>query len=278
MLHIGKTLAALKLPALKLLPGAVLGAFTAAMALQASAQELPQDQEQFYPAESNNPDATRWGLGLGASVSKKVYAGSDTEVRALPLLMYDNRWVSVSGAGASLKLPSAGPFQFRLSVRYAEGYKASDTAILNGMQDRKASLWVGPQASLRSSAGNLSAEWLGDAMSHSNGQQVRVAFDHDFRVGVFSIRPRIAVTWLDDNYVDYYYGVTQGESTSTRPAYTGKASTDPELGVRIAYPLAPRHTISLDASASHLGSGITNSPLVDRANHFSVRLGYLYNF
>lgn len=251
---------------------------SAVFAPGAVAQEVGQEQEQFYPPETGGNPTSHWGVGLGVGVSRKPYAGADSDTGIRPLLMYENQWVSVTGLGLGLKLPSAGPFQFRISARYSGGYKADDAPVLNGMEERKGSLWIGPQATWRNDLGNLSAEWLGDATSHSKGQQFRLSFDHNFHVGQLSIRPRIAVRWLDDNYVDYYYGVTGAEATSIRPAYTGKATTDPEIGVRFAYPLAPNQVISIDASANHFGSGITDSPLVDRSSEVSVRLGYLYRF
>lgn len=251
---------------------------TATIIPGAGAQEIGQEQQQLYPPESLDTPTSHWALGLGVGAARKPYAGSDTETHVRPLLMYQNDWVSITGLGGSLKLPSYGPFQFRLSVRYGGGYKADDTAVLNGMEDRKGSLWVGPQVTWRSDVGNLSAEWLGDAMGNSKGQQMKLQFDHNFRVGGLSIRPRVGVTWLSDNYVDYYYGVTEAEATATRPAYAGQASTNPEVGVRVAYPLAPNQVISIDGSVSRFGSGITNSPLVDKSNQVSIRLGYLYRF
>lgn len=63
-----------------------------------------------------------------------------------------------------------------------------------------------------------------------------------------------------------------------RPAYTGKASTDPEIGARVSYALAPRQMLFFDASASRLDDGIKDSPLVGRSNQLNVHVGYLYRY
>lgn len=256
----------------------ITGLLATAVAPGAAAQEIGQEQQQLYPPESLDTPTMNWALGLGGGVSRKPYAGSDMKAHITPLLMYQNDWVSINGLGGALKLPSYGPFQFRLSVRYGGGYKADDTAVLNGMEDRKGSLWIGPQVTWRSDVGNLSAEWLGDAMGNSKGQQMKLQFDHNFRVGGLSIRPRVGVTWLNDNYVDYYYGVTAPEATAVRPTYLGQATTNVEVGVRVAYPLAPDQVVSVDIGSTRLGSGITSSPLVDKSRQVSVRLGYLVRF
>jgi len=222
---------------------------------------------------------SQWGLGLAVGVSQRPYRDADNQTRALPLLTYENRWVHVGGPGVDLKLPSAGPVSFALRARYAfDGYEQDDAPILNGMTERKDSIWLGGAAKWHNALADVSAEWLGDVSSHSKGQQFKLQLDRGFRAGAFEFTPRVAAIWLDRRYVDYYYGVTAPEVTADRPFYEGKASVNAEVGLRTVYTFAPRQALSLDVSATRLGTGIKDSPLVDRRSLGSVRLGYVYRF
>jgi len=222
---------------------------------------------------------SQWGLGLGVSAGQRPYRDAENKTRALPLLMYENRWVRIGGLGIDLKLPSAGPVSFALRARYAfDGYEQDDAPILNGMAERKDSLWLGGAAKWRNDIVDLSAEWLGDASSHSKGQRFKLQLDRSFRTGAFEFTPRVAATWLDRKYVDYYYGVTASEATAERPFYEGKATVNAEVGLRTVYGLAPRHALSLDVGTTRLGTGIKDSPLVERRNVSRVSFGYVYRF
>jgi len=230
-------------------------------------------------AADEPPADSHWGLGLAASVSQRPYRDADNKTRALPLLVYENRWVRIGGPGIDLKLPPAGPVSFALRARYAfDGYEQDDAPILAGMAERKDSFWLGGAAKWHNGIVDLSAEWLGDVSSHSKGQQFKLQLDRSFRTGAFEFTPRLAATWLDRKYVDYYYGVTAPEVTAGRPFYEGRATVNAEVGLRTVYGLAPRHAVSLDLSTTRLGAGITDSPLVERRNVSSVRLGYIYRF
>ena len=146
------------------------------------------------------------------------------------------------------------------------------------MAERKDSLWLGGAAKWHNGIADLSAEWLGDASGNSKGQQFKLQLDRSFRAGGFQFTPRVAATWLDRKYVDYYYGVTAPEATAGRPFYEGDATVNAEVGLRTVYGLAPRHALSLDVSTTRLGSGIKDSPLVERRNVSRVSFGYVYRF
>ncbi len=80
----------------------------------------------------------------------------------------------------------------------------------------------------------------------------------------------------DSKYVDYHCSVKSSEAPPQRLAYQGDASLNLELGV--GYAIAPRQSIFLDISNTHLGNGIKDSTLVDRSSTTGPRLGYLYRF
>ena len=119
---------------------------------------------------------------------------------------------------------------------------------------------------------------LGDALGKSKGVEARFGAEHDFRVDSFVFTPHVAAEFVDNKYVDYYYGVTAAEATANRAAYEGKSTVNLEAGLRAAFMIDPKNSVFVDGNAKALGKGITDSPLVDRKTTSSFAAGYIYRF
>ncbi len=230
-------------------------------------------------------ESSSWALGLAAISSQKPYAGWDRETKALPMLMYENRWFRFGGLGAEIKLPKLGisdtqSIDFRLVAKYdGSGYEADDSPVLAGMAERKSGFWAGAKATWRTDLANLNAEWVADASSHSKGQRFSLTLEKNVRLGPqVMLAPRIGATWADKKYVDYYFGVRANEVTTARAAYEGKAGVNAELGLRSTYLFDRHHSMFLDVGVTSLAKEIKNSPLVDRSTENRVFVGYLYRF
>lgn len=248
-----------------------------ARTLAAAAATLPL----LLPAglKAQQADSSSWGLGLAMSADRKPYRDFDDKLQPLPLLTYENRWISIAGPGVDFKLPSVGSVGLRLRSRFGfEGYEAEDSPWLAGMHERKGSLWLGAAATWDAGPVQLSAELLGDASGHSKGRQFTIKAERRFQQGAWDITPRLALQQQDRKTVDYYYGVQAGEARPGRPVYEGRSAVNLQAGVRVGYTLAPRQWVFVDVSATRLGSAIKDSPLVNRSSQPAVTAGYLYRF
>ncbi|WP_432239256.1 MipA/OmpV family protein [Herbaspirillum robiniae] len=222
---------------------------------------------------------SRWGLGAAVGTERSPYAGYGNKTRALPLLMYNGQYFRFVGTTADFKLGAAGPVAFTLRAKYADdGYDGSDAPILNGMEKRKGGFWLGASALWRNPLADLSLEWLADASGNSHGQTLKLQAEHRFKAGNFTLAPYLGVNWMSSDYVDYYFGVRQNEVTAQRAFYQGSSTANLVGGLRTDYRMTPSQSIFLDLRMTRYGSGITDSPLVDRSTSPSVRAGYLYRF
>lgn len=87
----------------------------------------------------------QWGAGVIAGAERKPYRDIGSDALAIPLVTYQSRYISVLGPGIDFKLPTEGPLQVALRLRYADdGYEAKDSPFLGGMGERKAGFWAGP--------------------------------------------------------------------------------------------------------------------------------------
>ncbi|MFJ3046319.1 MipA/OmpV family protein [Herbaspirillum chlorophenolicum] len=229
--------------------------------------------------QREDSQAAQWSLGLAAGTEQSPYRGYGNKTRALPLLMYNGRYFQFMGTTADLKLGTLGPVGFTLRAKYTDdGYEGSDAPILNGMEKRKGSFWVGANAIWRNPYADLSLEWLTDASGNSGGQTLKLRAEHQFKAGNFTLAPYLGINWMSSDYVDYYFGVRQNEATAQRAAYQGSSTANLIGGLRTGYRLTPSQSLFLDVHVTRYGSGITDSPLVDRSSAAGVRAGYLYRF
>jgi outer membrane protein len=246
---------------------------TALLALPATHAQA----QQASPAA--DPQATTWALGAAAGIEQSPYRGYGNKTRALPWVMYNGSRFRFVGTTADLKLGALGPVSFDLRAKYADdGYEGSDAPVLNGMEKRKGGFWAGAHAMWRNPYADLSLEWLTDASGNSSGQTVKLLAEHRFKTGRFTFVPYLGANWMSSNYVDYYFGVRQNEVTAQRAAYHGGSTTNLMGGLRTDYSLTQNQSLFLDLRVTHFGSGITDSPLVDRSSAAAVRAGYLYRF
>lgn len=226
-------------------------------------------------------DKTTWGIGVGAGLQEPAYLGYDRKTRALPFLFIENSWMQLAGPNLDIKLGQANGIFFALRAKFAlgDGYDDSDSYIFHGMEEREASIWVGPNFTWKNDIIDVSFEALTDSFSNSEGQQASLEFSKSFRLGQrLNIEPNIGATWFSDTYVDYYYGVEAAEARIDRPEYAGEATVVLNAGLRVTYGWDQHQAVMLSASVDSYDREIEDSPLIDKSTEGSVVLGYLYRF
>ena len=230
-------------------------------------------------ADADKSDIARWSLGIGAVTLQKAYREMDRESLVLPVFSYESKWISATLPTLDVKIFSGESISLRLRSRLSrEGYEAEDSPFLVGMDERKGGLWLGGAVIWKTELANLTAEVLGDASGYSKGTRAKLQGERRFAFGAFGLTPRLAAEWVDDKYVDYYYGVKTAEVRAGRGLYAGSATTNTEAGLRADYTLARRHTVFLDLRAIQSGSTIKDSPLVGHTTQTAASLGYIYRF
>ncbi|MDQ7734193.1 MipA/OmpV family protein [Halomonas sp. SpR1] len=236
-------------------------------------------------ADEENSDETTWGLGVGAISEQDPYAGIDRENTPFPLLLIENRYISVFGPEIEFKLPSlvisdSQQLNFGIVAQYdGSGYEQGDAPILNGMSEREGGFWAGAKVEWESELFEVSAEWLTDVSGNSDGQRVDLGLERTWEFGEhIMLTPYVGASWQDDKNVDYYFGVRDNEVRFDRPAYKGESATNIEAGVRGVYQFDQHHSVLVGVEVTSLADEIKDSPLVDRSTQNAVLVGYLYTF
>jgi MipA family protein len=238
------------------------------------------------PPGKDNPDESSWGLGLAVVSGQKAYKGVDREVRGLPMLSFENRYVKLSGPNLEVKLPGlklsdSQRLNFGIVTKLfgGGGYEAGDSPFLAGMTERKSSVWAGAKVEWENGLGDVKLEWLADASGNSKGQRVLLGLEHKWMLSPsVMLVPQIGAEWVDKKFVDYYYGVRAGEATAGRAAYLGKGTVNADLSLTGIYRFDKQQSLMLNVGVKALGKEIRHSPIVDRSTENRVMLGYMYRF
>ena len=231
--------------------------------------------------QEDSQDGYKWGVGVGANLKKSLYKGISTDNSYLPVVSFESKYVRLFGNVVDLKLPSVGPLDFSLRAKASlgGGYQASKSSYLTGMQSRKGAIFVGAATTWDAGFADISFDYLADVSGNSKGSELQLGIEHSFNFErKFQVTPHASIVRQDAKLVDYYYGVRASEATTTRPEYRGKSTTETEFGVRFGYLMTPKQKLLVDVSDEHFGSGITNSPIVDKKTTPKFLLGYLYSF
>ena len=236
-------------------------------------------------ADEANPNRTMWGLGIGVISEQDPYVDIDRDNTPVPLLYVENRYIRVFGPEIEFKLPSidisdSQSLNFGIVAKYdGSGYEEDDAPILNGMSERKSSVWAGAKMGWSNDVVDVGAEWLTDVSGNSDGQRFNLGLERTWQFGEhMMLTPRLGASWQDEKSIDYYFGVRDSEIRFDRPAYAGESAINIEAGVRGVYQFDQHHSVLMGVEVTSLADEIKDSPLVGRSTQNAVFVGYLYSF
>lgn len=234
---------------------------------------------------SDGGQESSWGLGLGLMSRQKAYTDMDRDTKVIPFISYENEYIEVLGPNLKYKLPDfelsdSNKFNFNLVGEYDFSDNDPDeTPILNGMEEREGGFWAGAQVEWQNEIATISLEWLSEVSGDSDGAVLNLGIERTWHIGdSYMLTPRVVLSRVDKNYVDYYYGVRADEVRIDRAFYQGEAGLNTEVGVRGIYMIDQTQMIMLDLAVTSLATEIKDSPLVDSSTESRVMLGYIYRF
>jgi len=228
------------------------------------------------------PARPRPPVTVGAAVvaSPSPYAGVDEQpLTAVPFLNLELGRFYLRGLEAGYRLGERGPLSVAAVVQPRfQSYHGSDSPALAGMADRRRTAEGGLRARLRTGRFEAGLRAVGDLLGRHGGQEVTA--DVGVRLGGpdLTLSPSAGVTWQSADFVDYYYGVRDGEARPGRPAYTGEAATNRFVGASARLRLAKRWGVFALVRHTWLDDPITASPIVDSDTDSSGVLAVTFAF
>lgn len=220
------------------------------------------------------------GVGVGFIPD---FSGSNS-YRPLPLPVLrlgwkDTLYLNVLQAGAWVWSSPDNSLKVGVALEPRFGWSADDNARVAGMQDRDFSVEGGPNVQWRSPLGVVNANVYQDLGGASKGQTAQLQY---IRGLVASDRLRlngsVGLQWFSAKMNDYYFGVRSFETTATRPQYAAGSSVSLQVGVNGAWIVSERGSILFGLGVSRIGSGASDSPIVETAIQGFAYTGYGWSF
>ena len=220
-----------------------------------------------------------FAAGAMASTERSLYLGGDDRVRILPLVIAQIGPFYLRG-------PSFGLYVYaRDGLTVATGISLDLRDTDRGDSPRLADMDKLDRPVLGEIAASYDADWGGasftlgaDISGSHDGYLARLAWRTSHEIGRVEVEPEVGVTWKSAEISRYYYGVGAADVTATRPLYRPDAGLGFDLGVTVAYPLAERHTLRLEAAMEFVSGEVSDSPIVARDSVGRIGAGYVFRF
>jgi outer membrane protein len=239
----------------------------------------------LYPIPASAQDDDRGydlSLGAGVRISTSEYKGEDAKVSPIPLLDYEGEYLFVHGLTAGAFLYKDPVNELSVNVSYlSQSFDASenDDSRMRLLDDRDSSMTVGAAYSLRGDWGQTKLEFSADVLDTNNGFIADASYAYPFRLSFLKLKPFAGIEWTSENYNDYYYGVSSGESNrSGLREYAANGGFSPYMGLSVKYGLTEDIDMRLSGKIKKLSGEITDSPMVDKDVTSSFAFGLSYSF
>jgi outer membrane protein len=191
----------------------------------------------------------------------------------LPVLGYRGERLRIFGPFVSYDVVQTeySRVNFRASPRF-QGFDDSDSDFFEGMRDRDSSIDAGVGFNYKKEDWKFELAAMFDTLDKSGGYELSTRLGRVFRNGPLFFEPTLAFSYLDDNNVDYYYGVRKSEQTDFREAYKGDSTVNTSVGFSVATPIFFGGFTRFSIEHTWNGSNINDSPLVNSDSNWSMQL------
>lgn len=221
-------------------------------------------------------------VGVNVMAVKSAYDLEDnTEIRVLPGVFYDNNRVYARGAQAGVYLHNDGTNQLSAYAQLSGSEFDPEDAngALQGLDKRKSSAAAGLTYLRRTSIGGFRLQAATDILDHSGGNTARLTYLAKVTKGKLTVYPSFGFEYHDEDYNQYYYGVSDQESANTGiDAYSSNASLNPYINISANYDFSENWAGFFNQSLSYLPNEQYDSPMVDSRTDATTTLGLLYKF
>jgi len=208
-------------------------------------------------------------IGAGAGFGPD-YEGSD-DYQGIPMLMlkgsYDSgRSFSLMGTNLRVNLVPSKTYSFGPVLNYRQGRDDVENDSVDAMEDIDDAIEAGVFGSINIDNWLLGAELLADVSDEHDGMLAQVSVGYRWKAtSELTILPKVITTYADDDYMDTYFGVNNGNRGSSRLPNYGAEGGLKNVGLNLIVDYTPwdQWGISGVLAYSALLNDAKDSPIVD---------------
>ncbi len=243
----------------------------------ASAETIVSDARG--PGESDS----KFVAGAQGGSIGNPFRGEGTEAYVIPNFEYRGERFFVDSGDLGLTVFRSNEFSGGIVLTSSYSFLADDdeyedNSHLAGLKERDSTLDAGFYLMHTNQYGQLKLTVLDEITGEHGGQQADLKYTFDYEALNWKINPYIGIGWDSKDTVNHFYGVSDSESNLNRAMYNGKSTLSSYAGIKARYDITDHVDITLNAAYVHLGSGISDSSIIDEDGIFISGLGVNYNF
>ncbi|POT55601.1 MipA/OmpV family protein [Citrobacter amalonaticus] len=229
-----------------------------------------------------NATAADLSLGAGAVYNESPYHGYNKNTHAVPLASYESNsfYFRQTTLGYILSKSETNEFSVTASWMPLEFDPSdNDDRAMRQLDKRDSTAMAGAAWYHHEKWGSLKVSAAADILNNSNGWVGEISYFRPMLMGKFTLTPSMGVLYYDENFNQYYYGVSGSESRRSGLAgYSPDDSWTPYVGLAAKYPLTDNLVLLASATYSVLPDDIKKSPMVDRDDSFTFLSGVSWRF
>lgn len=220
-------------------------------------------------------------IGAGVYTLTQPYENVKNVVIPTPVVFFDNSlfYIRWSRAGIYFFGEENKDYSWGFSLTTQPRVYGYDSSDINGMKTKKNTWESGLAFSAKSNNSYIEIMALTDLFDRYDSWVLKTEVGHLFRVDKFTIIPSIIAVYQSSDFINYYYGVSQEESISSK--YNPyKANKGLQIGLQsyINYPINDEFSALVSIRADRLSNEATDSPIVTKKYIYSGLISVLYTF
>ncbi|MCK4507072.1 MAG: MipA/OmpV family protein [Desulfuromonadales bacterium] len=230
--------------------------------------------------------AVKGTVGLGVGMAPD-YEGSD-DATAVPMFMFNHRYdsgrfVNLMGPKLRVNLLANERFSIGPVLNYHMGRDDVDNSRVDDMDDLDDAIEAGIFAAIDANNVLVGFEYLADVSDESDGYTLQGTLGYRWKATPdLTITPTVFVTAADSDYMDYYFGINNGNRGGTSlPNYNGSDGDIKDSGINVVAHYTPWEKWGVMGifSFKALHNAAKDSPIVDdEGDDKQVTLGVMATY
>jgi len=231
-----------------------------------------------------NYDLNDYSFGVAVSVSQSPYVGTPNGTLVYPYLTsfthsaFTDDWLLLRDENIGFRYITDSQWEFGVVDRFQGlGANIPIDGELEGVNEKDWTVEAGPLIGWRALPVNLQFRTYWEMPNKHDGITSELEFSYPIQHGRGFFVPTVRLIYQDEDYTDYYFSVSDEESTPARPTYQVGAATSVMVGFSTGYELAPKWLLKANLGVRFLDPSISDSPIVDKDRLWSASVGLAYN-
>lgn len=226
--------------------------------------------------------AEELSVGAGAVYNESPYRGLNENTHAVPLISYEGESFYFRQTTLGYILSKSEKNEFSLTASWVPlefDPEDNDDRAMKKLNKRDSTALAGAAWYHHERWGSVKIAASADVLDNSNGWVGEVAYFRSIPIGKLTMIPSVGVLYYDENFNDYYYGVSGSESRrSGLDSYSAPDSWVPYVSLTAKYPLTNNLVLTASAAYSVLPDEMKDSPMIDRDDSFTFMTGLSWRF